>query len=184
MGLEVGGPDFGMSEEESKWYVVHTYSGYENKVKANLEKIVENRSMQDYIIDIVVPMEEQIEIKDGKKKATLKKVFPGYVLVKMIMSDESWYIVRNTRGVTGFVGPGSKPVPLSDDEVKAMGVEEFAPEVDYEVFDNVRVISGPLENFIGIVEEINLEKRKVRVSVSMFGRETPVELELVQIQKI
>lgn len=170
--------------EESKWYVVHTYSGYENKVKANLEKIVENRGMQDYIVDIVVPMEEQIEIKDGKKKATLRKVFPGYVLVKMIMSDESWYIVRNTRGVTGFVGPGSKPVPLSDDEVKAMGVEDFLTEVDYEVNDNVRVISGPLENFIGIVEEINLEKKKVRVSVSMFGRETPVELELVQIQKI
>lgn len=173
-----------MSEEEIKWYVVHTYSGYENKVKANLEKIVENRGMQDYIVDIVVPMEEQIEIKDGKKKATLKKVFPGYVLVKMIMSDESWYIVRNTRGVTGFVGPGSKPVSLSDDEVKAMGVEEFATELDYEVNDNVRVISGPLENFIGLVEEINLEKKKVRVSVSMFGRETPVELELVQIQKI
>lgn len=170
--------------EETKWYVVHTYSGYENKVKANLEKIVENRSMQDYIVDIVVPMEEQIEIKDGKKKATLKKVFPGYVLVKMIMSDESWYIVRNTRGVTGFVGPGSKPVPLSDDEVKAMGVEEIITEVDYDVNDSVRVISGPLENFIGIVEEINLEKKKVRVSVSMFGRETPVELELVQIQKI
>lgn len=179
----MGGPVFDMSEE-TKWYVVHTYSGYENKVKANLEKIVENRGMQDYIVDIVVPMEEQIEIKDGKKKATLKKVFPGYVLVKMIMSDESWYIVRNTRGVTGFVGPGSKPVPLSEDEVKAMGVEEFAPEVDYEVNDNVRVISGPLENFIGIVEEINLEKKKVRVSVSMFGRETPVELELTQIQRI
>ncbi len=179
----MGEPVFDMSEE-TKWYVVHTYSGYENKVKANLEKIVENRGMQDYIVDIAVPMEEQIEIKDGKKKATLKKVFPGYVLVKMIMSDESWYIVRNTRGVTGFVGPGSKPVPLSDDEVKAMGVEEFAPVVDYEVNDNVRVISGPLENFIGIVEEINLEKKKVRVSVSMFGRETPVELELTQIQKI
>jgi len=173
-----------MSEEEIKWYVVHTYSGYENKVKANLEKIVEKRGMQEYIVDIAVPMEEQIEIKDGKKKATLKKVFPGYVLVKMIMSDESWYIVRNTRGVTGFVGPGSKPVPLSDDEVKAMGVEEFATEVDCEVNDNVRVISGPLENFIGLVEEINLEKKKVRVSVSMFGRETPVELELIQIQKI
>ncbi|HEY5586046.1 MAG TPA: transcription termination/antitermination protein NusG [Ruminiclostridium sp.] len=170
--------------EETKWYVVHTYSGYENKVKANLEKIVENRNMQDYIVDIAVPMEEQIEIKDGKKKATLKKVFPGYVLVKMIMSDESWYIVRNTRGVTGFVGPGSKPVPLTDDEVKAMGVEVFTPEVDYEVNDNVRVISGPLENFIGLVEEINIEKKKVRVSVSMFGRETPVELELIQIQKI
>jgi len=170
--------------EEAKWYVVHTYSGYENKVKANLEKIVENRSMQEYILDIVVPMEEQIEIKDGKKKATLKKVFPGYVLVEMIMTDESWYVVRNTRGVTGFVGPGSKPIPLTDDEVKNMGVEEFEPVVDYEVGDNVRVISGPLENFIGIVEEINMEKRKVRVMVSMFGRETPIELELVQIQKI
>ncbi len=170
--------------EDAKWYVVHTYSGYENKVKANLEKIVENRSMQEYILDIVVPMEEQIEIKDGKKKATLKKVFPGYVLVKMIMSDESWYVVRNTRGVTGFVGPGSKPVPLTDEEVKAMGVEEFMPVVDYEVGDNVRVVSGPLENFIGLVEEINMEKRKVRVAVSMFGRETPVELELVQISKI
>lgn len=170
--------------EEAKWYVVHTYSGYENKVKANIEKVVENRSMQEFILDVVVPMEEQIEIKDGKKKATLRKVFPGYVLVKMFMNDESWYVVRNTRGVTGFVGPGSKPVPLTDEEVKTMGVEEFAPVVDYEVGDNVRVISGPLENFIGIVEEINIEKRKVRVSVSMFGRETPVELELVQIQKI
>ena len=169
--------------ENGKWYVVHTYSGYENKVKANLEKIVENRNMQDYIIDIVVPMEEQIEIKDGKKKATLKKVFPGYVLVKMIMTDESWYVVRNTRGVTGFVGPGSKPVPLSDEEIKAMGVEEFAPVLDYEIGDNVRVISGPLENFIGTVEEINMEKKKVRVSVSMFGRETPVELELNSVFK-
>ena len=125
--------------EEAKWYVVHTYSGYENKVKANIEKIVENRKMQDVILDIVVPMEEQIEIKDGKKKATLKKVFPGYVLVKMVMTDESWYVVRNTRGVTGFVGPGSKPVPLSDEEIKSMGVEQFEPIVDYEVGDSVRV---------------------------------------------
>lgn len=170
--------------ENAKWYVVHTYSGYENKVKANLEKIVENRGMQEYIQDIVVPMEEQIEIKDGKKKATLKKVFPGYVLVKMIMSDESWYVVRNIRGVTGFVGPGSKPVPLSDEEIKSMGVEEFAPIVDYEVGDSVRVISGPLENFIGTVEEINMDRKKVRVSVSMFGRETPVELEFSQITKL
>ncbi len=176
--------NIGEVSENAKWYVVHTYSGYENKVKANLEKIVENRNMQDFILDIVVPMEEQIEIKDGKKKATLKKVFPGYVLVKMVMTDESWYIVRNTRGVTGFVGPGSKPVPLTDEEVRVMGVEEFAPVLDYEVGDNVRVVSGPLENFIGMVEEINLEKKKVRVSVSMFGRETPVELELVQTQKI
>lgn len=170
--------------ENAKWYVVHTYSSYENKVKANLEKIVENRGMQDYILDIVVPMEEQIEIKDGKKKATLKKVFPGYVLIKMIITDESWYIVRNTRGVTGFVGPGSKPVALTEEEVKAMGVEEFAPVLDYEVGDSVRVISGPLESFIGIVEEINMEKKKVWVSVSMFGRETPVELELIQIQRL
>lgn len=170
--------------ESAKWYVVHTYSGYENKVKANLEKIVENRNMQEFILDIVVPMEEQIEIKDGKKKATLKKVFPGYVLVKMYMTDESWYVIRNTRGVTGFVGPGSKPVSLTDDEVKTMGVEEFETILDYDVGDNVKVVSGPLENFIGIVEEINMEKKKVRVSVSMFGRETPVELELAQIVKI
>jgi transcriptional antiterminator NusG len=172
------------NNELPKWYVVHTYSGYENKVKANIEKIVENRGMQEFILDVVVPMEEQIEIKDGKKKATLKKVFPGYVLVKMIMSDESWYIVRNTRGVTGFVGPGSKPVSLTDDEVNAMGVEETMPSVDYSVDDSVRIISGPLENFIGTVEEIELDKKKVRVMVSMFGRETPVELELTQIQKI
>lgn len=170
--------------EEAKWYVVHTYSGYENKVKANIEKIVENRGMQDYILDIVVPMEEQIEIKDGKKKATLKKIFPGYVLIKMIMNDDSWYVVRNTRGVTGFVGPGSKPVPLSDEEVKMMGVEQTETVVDYEVGDIVRVIEGPLENFIGTVEEISVDKKKVRVMVSMFGRETPVELDFIQIQKI
>jgi len=170
--------------ENVKWYVVHTYSGYENKVKANLEKSVENRNMQDYILDIVVPMEEQIEIRDGKRKTTLKKVFPGYVLIKMIMNDESWGVVRNIRGVTGFVGPGSKPVPLSDEEVIAMGVEEFNTVIDFEVGDSVRVISGPLENFIGTVEEINMEKKKIRVSVSMFGRETPVELEFTQIQKL
>jgi transcriptional antiterminator NusG len=170
--------------DESKWYVAHTYSGYENKVKANLEKIVENRGLQDQILDIVVPMEEQIEIKDGKKKVSLRKVFPGYVLIKMFMNDESWYVVRNIRGVTGFVGPGSKPVPLTEDEIKTMGVEETVPIVDYAVGDNVRVISGPLENFIGVVEEINMEKKKVRVSVSMFGRETPVELEFLQIQKL
>jgi len=167
-----------------KWFVIHTYSGYENKVKANIEKVIENRGMQEVILDIVVPMEEQIEIKDGRKKVTLRKVFPGYVLIKMLMTDETWYVVRNTRGVTGFVGPGSRPVPLSEEEVKAMGVEEFLPVVDYEIGDNVRVADGPLESFIGIVEDINMEKKKVRVLVSMFGRETPVELELVQIQKL
>ncbi|NLK69706.1 MAG: transcription termination/antitermination protein NusG [Clostridiaceae bacterium] len=171
--------------EEALWYVIHTYSGYENKVKVNLEKMVENNPhLQDYIIDIVVPMEEQIEIKDGKKKATLKKVFPGYVLIKMIINDESWYVVRNTRGVTGFVGPGSKPVPLSEDEIRAMGVEQFETVVDYEIGDSVRVIDGPLESFIGSVEEISADKKKVRVLVSMFGRETPVELEVTQIQRL
>lgn len=170
--------------EEARWYVVHTYSGYENKVKANIEKIVENRKMQDYILDIAVPMEEQIEIKDGKKKATLKKVFPGYVLIKMQMTDESWYVVRNTRGVTGFVGPGSKPVPLTDEEVNKMGVEQFETVVDYEVGDSVRVIDGPLESFIGTVEEISVDKKKVKLIVSMFGRETPVELDFIQIVKL
>ncbi|HZK26148.1 MAG TPA: transcription termination/antitermination protein NusG [Thermoclostridium sp.] len=171
--------------EEALWYVIHTYSGYENKVKVNLEKMVENNPhLQDYIIDIVVPMEEQIEIKDGKKKVTLKKVFPGYVLIKMIINDESWYVVRNTRGVTGFVGPGSKPVPLSEDEIAAMGVEQFETIVDYEIGDSVRVIDGPLEGFIGTVEEISSDKKKLRVLVSMFGRETPVELEFMQIQQL
>ncbi|HHV97322.1 MAG TPA: transcription termination/antitermination protein NusG [Clostridiaceae bacterium] len=170
--------------EGLKWYVIHTYSGYENKVKANLEKIIKSRGMEDYIVDIVIPMEEQVEIKDGKKRTTLKKIFPGYVLIKMIMTDETWYLVRSIRGVTGFVGPLSKPVPLTDEEIKFMRVESFPPVVDYEVGDSVRVISGPLENFIGTVEEISVDKKKVRVSVSMFGRETPVELDFDQIQKL
>jgi transcriptional antiterminator NusG len=170
--------------DSALWYVVHTYSGYENKVKANIEKVVESRGLQDYIVDVAVPLEEQIEIKDGKKKATLRKVFPGYVLIKMVITDESWYVVRNTRGVTGFVGPGSKPIPLSDEEIRKMGVEVYAPVVDFGIGDSIRVISGPLENFIGTVQEINLEKKKVRARVSMFGRETPVELDLDQIQKL
>jgi transcription termination/antitermination protein NusG len=172
------------TEEDVRWYVVHTYSGYENKVKANIEKIVENRGMQDLIWEVVVPLEEQIEIKDGRKKATLKKIFPGYVLIKMVMTDESWYVVRNTTGVTGFVGPESKPVPLNDAEIISLGIEDVVTTVDYAVNDKVIVISGPLENFIGNIEEINMEKKKVRVSVSMFGRETPVELEFTQISKI
>lgn len=170
--------------ESVKWYVVHTYSGYENKVKANIEKTIENRGLQDLIMDVQVPMEEVIETKDNKKKSVMRKVFPGYVLIKMIMTDDSWYVVRNTRGVTGFVGPGSKPVPLTDEEVLAMGVEAAVVNVDYEVGDNVRVTSGPLESFIGVVEEINVEKKKVRVSVSMFGRETPVELEFNQVEPL
>ena len=170
--------------EQGKWYVVHTYSGYENKVKANLEKLVENRGLQDYILEVKVPMEKKIEIKDGKRKSVMRKIYPGYVLVKMIMTDDTWYIVRNVRGVTGFVGPGSKPIPLSDDEIRKMGVEDIPVEIDLEVGDNVRVVSGPLENFIGVVDEIYPDKQKVRVSVSMFGRDTPIELNYDQIQKI
>jgi transcription termination/antitermination protein NusG len=170
--------------ERARWYVVHTYSGYENKVKANLEKTVENRNLHDWILDMQVPIEEQVEIKDGKKKITQKKIFPGYVLIKMFMTDDSWYVVRNTRGVTGFVGPGSKPVPLTDEEVESMGIVEKQVSLDLEVGENVRVISGPLENFPAVIREINLEKRKVKALVNMFGRETPVELDFNQIEKL
>ncbi|OAA85539.1 MULTISPECIES: transcription termination/antitermination protein NusG [Clostridium] len=170
--------------DKAKWYVVHTYSGYENKVKVNLEKTIENRNLYDWIDDVQVPMEEQVEIKDGKKKITLKKVFPGYVLIHMIMTDDSWYIVRNTRGVTGFVGPGSKPVPLTDEEVKDMGISEKPINVDISVGENVKVKSGPLENFLAVIQEINTEKRKIKALVNMFGRETPVELDFNQIEKI
>jgi len=170
--------------DQARWYVVHTYSGYENKVKANVEKMVENRGLQDLILEVKVPMEEQIEVKDGKRKSVMRKIFPGYVIVKMVMTDESWYVIRNTRGVTGFVGPGSKPIPLSDDEIRKMGVEDIPIELKAEVGDNIRVISGPLENFIGVIEEIYPDKQKVRVSVSMFGRDTPIDLEYEQIQKI
>lgn len=176
-----------MSQEKDmqpKWYVVHTYSGYENKVKTDLEKTVKNRELEDYIFDIVVPMEEQIEIKDGKRKTNLKKVFPGYVLVKMIVTEESWYIVRNTRGVTGFVGSGTDPIPLTDEEIRKMGFELTEVNVDYDVNDSVKILNGPLENFVGVVQEINKEKHKVKVLVSMFGRETPVELEFSQVQKV
>ena len=177
-----------MSQVEEKiqprWYVVHTYSGYENKVKTDLEKTIKNRELEDFFFEIVVPMEEQIEIKDGKRKTNLRKVFPGYVLIKMIVTEESWYIVRNTRGVTGFVGSGADPIPLTDEEIRNMGFEDTQINIDYDVNDSVRVTNGPLVDFIGIVQEINKEKHKVKVLVSMFGRETPVELEFSQVQKI
>lgn len=169
---------------EPRWYVIHTYSGYENNVKTNLEKIIEHRELQDKIFEVVVPMEEQIEIKDGKTKSTIKKVFPGYVLIKMIMTDETWYIVRNTHAVTSFVGSGTKPVPLTDEEMKNMGLIDLTINVDYEIGDKVTVINGPLKDFIGTVNEINTIKKKVKVIVSMFGRETNVELDFSQIQKI
>ena len=169
---------------EPRWYVVHTYSGYENKVKTDLEKTVKNRELEEYFFDIIVPMEEQIEIKDGKRKANLKKVFPGYVLIKMIVTEETWYIVRNTRGVTGFVGSGTDPIPLTDEEICAMGFEEATISVDYDVDDTVQILNGAFKDSIGTVKEINKEKNKVKVLISMFGRETPVELEFSQIQKV
>jgi len=170
--------------QEPRWYVVHTYSGYENKVKTDLEKTIKNRELENFFFDIVVPMEEKIEIKDGKRKTNLKKVFPGYVLIKMIVTEESWYIVRNTRGVTGFVGSGTDPIPLTNEEIRNMGFEMTVVNVDYDVNDTVRVVNGPLASFIGTVQEINKEKNKVKVLVSMFGRETPVELEFSQVEKI
>ncbi len=171
--------------EEAFWYVVHTYSGYENKVKVTLDKIVENRGIQDYIQEIYIPMEEVVEIKDGKRKTSMKKIYPGYVMIKMVLTDEIWYIVRNTRGVTGFVGPNSRPVPLTEEELAIMGmVSDWVPVVDYIVGDTVKIINGPLENFNGRVESISHEKKKVSVMVSMFGRETPVELEFTQVVRI
>ena len=171
-------------DKEPRWYVVHTYSGYENKVKTDLEKTIKNRELEDYFFDIIVPMEEQIEIKDGNKRTNLKKVFPGYVLIKMIVTEETWYIVRNTRGATGFVGSGTEPIPLTDDEIRKMGFEDIPVKMDYSVNDNVQILGGPLNGYTGIVQEINKEKNKVKVLVSMFGRETPVELEFSQVQKI
>ncbi len=174
-----------MAEKDNgSWYVVHTYSGYENKVKANLEKTVENQGLEDLILEVKVPMEEILEVKNGKKKLRQSKVFPGYVMVKMVMTDESWYIVRNTRGVTGFVGPGSKPIPLNDEEVVSMGMERIPIKREFEVGDHVRVVNGALENFIGVVEEVHTQRQKVKISVSMFGRDTPVELEFFQVKKI
>jgi len=167
--------------ESAKWYVVHTYSGYENKVATNIEKAVENRGFQQYIEEVRVPTEKVTEIKDDKTREVERKIFPGYVLVKMVMNDDAWYIVRNTRGVTGFVGPASKPVPLTEEEVAKLGVETINVEVSYQVGDSVQIISGPLKDYVGVVDELDVSKNKVRVVVSMFGgRETPVELELHQ----
>ena len=169
---------------EPRWYVVHTYSGYENKVKTDLEKMIKNRELQDYFFDIIVPMEEQIEIKDGKTKTNLKKVFHGYVLVKMIVTEQTWYIVRNTRGVTGFVGSGTDPIPLTDSEIRKMGFDIQSFNINYEVNDQIRVITGPFENFTGTVISINKEKHKVKVMISMFGRETPVDVDFTEVEKI
>ena len=168
--------------DNANWYVVHTYSGYENTVKATIEKYVENRGMQSLIHEISIPLETVTEITDNGPKEVERKVFPGYVLVKMVMNDDTWYVVRNIRGVTGFLGEGNKAIPLSEADVAALGVEKREVVVSYQEGDTVRITDGALESFLGTVEEIDLDRSKVRVVVSMFGRETPVELELDQVE--
>ncbi len=173
---------------EKKWYVIHTYAGYENKVKANLEKRVESMEMQDKIFRVLILMEKTTEFRDGKRKVILKKVFPGYVLVEMLVEDDSWYVVRNTPGVTGFVGSGNKPVPLSEEEsskiLRQMGITDGKLKVDFSLGESIQVKEGPFTNFIGKIDDINAEKSKLKVLVSMFGRETPVELEFHQVEKM
>jgi transcriptional antiterminator NusG len=174
-----------MTETLPKWYVVHTYSGYENKVKANLEKIIESRGMQEQIVEVSVPTQNVVEIKNGVRKTVNRKVFPGYVLVHMHMNDETWYVVRNTRGVTSFVGPGSKPVPLSEQEIINMGLIESEAEVLYfEVGDLVRITAGPFEDSMGNIKEVNIGRQSVIVTLTVFGRETPVELDYYQIERV
>ena len=174
--------------EEAQWYVIHAYSGHEDKVKKNLERRIESMDMQDRILDVLVPMEDEIEIKEGKRRHVQRRIFPGYVLVRMLMSDESWYVVRNTPGVTSFVGSGNKPVPLQEKEVRGIlkQMKQEAPKVkvEYELGETVRVVDGPFAEFLGRVDEINGEKGKLKVLVTMFGRETPLELDLLQVEKV
>ena len=167
------------------WYVVHTYSGYENKVKATIEKTIENRGLQDQIIEVSVPMIDVVEVKNGANKTVQRKKFPGYVFVKMVMNEDTWYVVRNTRGVTGFVGPGSKPVPLTEEEMRNMGfVDGLAINIDVEVGDTVQVTSGSWEEVTGVVQSINDTKQTVTITIDMFGRETPVEIGFADIKKL
>lgn len=179
-----------MENQKPRWYVVHTYSGHENKVKTTIEKAVANRNMEDIIARVEIPVEQVVETtKTGKEKIRERKIFPSYVLVKMIMTDESWYVVRNTKGVTGFVGPGSKPVPLSEDEVIAMGIDDDTQrykdgEIDLDLGDTVKIMRGPFRDHIGKLTELNLEKREVKISVDLFGRQTLVTLELESIEKL
>ena len=172
---------------EANWYVAHTYSGYENKVKANIEKTIENRNLQDQILEVLIPMEDVQENKNGKMKLVQRKMFPGYVLVHMIMNDDTWYVVRNTRGVTGFVGPGSKPVPLTEEEMRSLGMNASATaatKVDFQVGDTVIATSGVWENTVGMVKVVNPGKQSLTITVDMFGRETPVELSFTEIKKM
>lgn len=172
--------------EEAKWYVAHTYSGYENKVKANIEKTIENRHLEDQILEVCVPLQDVVEMKNGAEKVVQKKLFPGYVLLYMIMNDDTWYVVRNTRGVTGFVGPGSKPVPLTEQEMKALGIQLVSKKVDvnFEEGDRVEVMAGPWANMTGTIQNINMAKQVVTISVELFGRETPVEIGFADVKKL
>ena len=170
---------------EANWYVVHTYSGYENKVKANIDKTIENRHLEDQILEVRVPMEDVVELKNGEKKQVQKKMFPGYVLIHMVMNDDTWYVVRNTRGVTGFVGPGSKPVPLTEKEIDALGISMVREvEVDFEEGDSVVVTGGVWKDTVGVVQSINEAKQIVTISVELFGRETPVEISFAELKSL
>ena len=169
---------------EAKWYVVHTYSGYENKVKANIEKTIENRHLEDQILEVRVPLLEEIEMRNGVAKQVQKKLFPGYVLLNMIMNDDTWYVVRNTRGVTGFVGPGSKPVALEEEEMLRMGIKSEAVNVDFAEGDQIVVTGGVWKDTVGVIESINMQKQVVTMNVELFGRETPVEISFAEVKKM
>ena len=169
---------------EKEWYVIHTYAGYENKVKANLEKRVESMNMEENIFRVVVPMEDEVQVKDGKRKMVKRKVFPGYVLVEMFLTDTSWYVVRNTRGVTGFVGPGSKPVPLTDAEMAPLGIAQDNIVVDFEEGDTIQVIAGAWADTVGVIQTINPQKQSLTINVELFGRETPVEIGFAEVKKM
>lgn len=169
---------------EAKWYVVHTYSGYENKVKANIDKTIENRHLEEQILEVRVPMQEVVELKNGVPKATQKKLFPGYVMIHMFMNDDTWYVVRNTRGVTGFVGPGSKPVPLTEEEMLPLGIDKDEIVVDFKEGDVINVIAGAWEGTVGAIQSMNLQKQSLTINVELFGRETPVELSFTEIKRL
>ena len=169
---------------EAKWYVVHTYSGYENKVKANIDKTIENRHLEDQILEVRVPMQEVVESKNGAQKVSQKKMFPGYVMLHMIMNDDTWYVVRNTRGVTGFVGPGSKPVPLTEAEIDALGIMDAEVVSNYEVGETIVVASGAWKDTVGMVKEVNPQRQTLTINVELFGRETPVEISFSEVKKM
>ena len=169
---------------EAKWYVVHTYSGYENKVKANIDKTIENRHLEDQILEVRVPMQEVVESKNGAQKVSQKKMFPGYVMLHMIMNDDTWYVVRNTRGVTGFVGPGSKPVPLTEAEISSLGIMDAEVVSNYEVGETIVVVSGAWKDTVGMVKEVNNQKQTLTIYVELFGRETPVEINFSEVKKM